>query len=51
MLPALRSDLVERLQNEIQASQGCKKQSQPLLSGSAIVVMAGPIKLKQQRGC
>ena len=51
MLPALRSDLVERLQIEIQASQGYKKQSQPLLSGSAIVVMAGPIKLKQQRGC
>lgn len=51
MLPALRSDLVEHLQKEIQASQGYKKQSQPLLSGSAIVVMAGPIKLKQQRGC
>ena len=51
MLPALRSNLVELLQNVIQASQGYKKQSQSLLSGSAIVDMAGPIKLKQQLGC
>lgn len=51
MLPALRSNLVQLLQNAIQASQGYKKQSQSLLSGSAIADMAGPIKLKQQLGC